>query len=87
MQMHRCKSRTCSKPGVGKTTLVQTLCRELQAFNPAGFYTAEIRVKGKRQGFELISLDSGRMILAHTNMIGEAKVVSTKWMSPAWKNS
>lgn len=62
------------KPGVGKTTLVQDLCRRLEKHNPAGFYTAEVRHSGKRQGFELVSLEARRMVLAHTSLAGEAEV-------------
>ncbi len=62
------------KPGVGKTTLVQTLCRQLEPYNPTGFYTTEVRDRGKRLGFELVGLDGARMTLAHVNMAGEDKV-------------
>ncbi len=62
------------RPGVGKTTLIQNLSYELQTYRPAGFYTAEIREKGKRRGFELISLGGKRMILAEINYSGQAKV-------------
>jgi nucleoside-triphosphatase THEP1 len=28
------------RPGVGKTTLLETLCRNLDGFHPVGFYTS-----------------------------------------------
>jgi nucleoside-triphosphatase len=55
-------------PGVGKTTLIKKLCEELKNFHPAGFYTKEIRQEGSRKGFDLISLDGRRGILAHTEI-------------------
>lgn len=62
------------KPGTGKTTLVRTLCSRLEYLNPTGFYTAEIRIQGKRQGFELIALNGQRMTLAHTSLQGQFRV-------------
>lgn len=59
-------------PGCGKTTLIQ----QLIPFLPPpvyGFYTQEIRQapepgeKGRRVGFELITLDGRRGILAHVD--------------------
>jgi nucleoside-triphosphatase len=55
-------------PGIGKTTLVRTVAERLRDLAPAGFYTAEIRVSGIRQGFELVSLSGERRILAHTGI-------------------
>lgn len=52
-------------PGVGKTTLIKKLCDELRLFHPVGFYTAEIREKGVRKGFELIDLDGRKGLLSH----------------------
>lgn len=42
------------KPGVGKTTLIKLLLSETENINYSGFYTQEIRYKGKRIGFQLI---------------------------------
>jgi nucleoside-triphosphatase len=55
-------------PGVGKTTLIKKLSEELKHLHPAGFYTGEIREKGVRKGFELISLDGKRGLLSHTDI-------------------
>jgi len=52
-------------PGIGKTTLIKNLSEALSSFSPIGFYTAEIRDKGVRNGFELISLDGRRGLLSH----------------------
>jgi nucleoside-triphosphatase len=55
------------EPGIGKTTLIMKLAGELNALNPVGFYTGEIRVDGTRKGFQLISLDGRRGTLAHVD--------------------
>lgn len=52
-------------PGSGKTTLFRRLVDELRRLNPVGFYTAEIREGGTRQGFSLCSLDGQTGVLAH----------------------
>ena len=56
-------------PGTGKTTLIKRLA-EAGALNEAvGFYTEEIRDKGTRVGFRLISLDGKQeAILAHRDI-------------------
>ncbi len=66
-------------PGVGKTTLIQGLVERLESFHPIGFFTAEIREKGRRSGFELISLDGRKSLLSHTGIespyrVGKYKV-------------
>ena len=53
-------------PGVGKTTLIQHLAKELESC--AGFYTEELREGGKRVGFDIVTLDDGsRGALARVN--------------------
>ena len=52
-------------PGIGKTTLIKQICDELKKDNPVGFYTEEIRNEGQRKGFQLIGLNSSRVIFAH----------------------
>jgi nucleoside-triphosphatase len=42
-------------PGIGKTTLIRNIAAGCAEYKPAGFYTAEIRRSGIRQGFELVS--------------------------------
>jgi len=55
-------------PGVGKTTLVKKLFQQLSDVKPIGFYTEEIREKGNRKGFKLLSPDGTEGILAHVNI-------------------
>lgn len=50
-------------PCIGKTTLIQKLSERLGKVSAHGFFTSEIRGQGKRQGFELISLDGKKAFL------------------------
>jgi len=66
-------------PGVGKTTLIKKLSEALKSFYPVGFYTEEIRERGERKGFELISLEGKKALLSHKNIrspyqVGQYKV-------------
>ncbi|MFQ6015063.1 MAG: NTPase [Anaerolineae bacterium] len=55
------------RPGVGKTTIVKEIVRRLPG-RANGFYTAEIRHGGRRQGFRIITLDGEEAILAHVDI-------------------
>lgn len=55
-------------PGVGKTTLIKKISEHVKHFHPQGFYTAEIREKGARAGFELIDFQGRRRILSHVSI-------------------
>jgi len=61
-------------PGVGKTTFIKKLSEELRNLRPVGFYTAEIREKSIRKGFELICFDGRRGILSHIDIKGPHRV-------------
>jgi nucleoside-triphosphatase len=61
-------------PGVGKTTLIRNVLREIRKFNPTGFYTEEIRDKGIRKGFSLTSTAGDSAILAHENIQSRFRV-------------
>jgi nucleoside-triphosphatase len=54
-------------PGTGKTSLIREAVAGM-AGKVGGFYTQEIRIGGVRQGFEIITLDGTRAILAHINI-------------------
>jgi len=61
------------RPGVGKTTLILRVVARLPG--PAGgFYTRELRDDGRRVGFELVTLDGRRGVLAHVGRRGEPRV-------------
>lgn len=51
-------------PGCGKTTLLRRVVARLDC-SAHGFFTEEIRVRGARRGFRLVTLDGQEGILAH----------------------
>jgi nucleoside-triphosphatase len=54
------------RPGCGKTTLIQRVVKNLT--EPAGgFYTKEIRKRGRRVGFKLVTLDGKEAVFADIN--------------------
>lgn len=56
-------------PGSGKTTLVEKIIGSLQSeVSMSGFITREIRLKGRRLGFELRSLDGQTAIFSHVRL-------------------
>ncbi|MFH1372242.1 MAG: NTPase [bacterium] len=61
-------------PGVGKTTLIKKLVAELATLHPVGFYTREIRQGGVRRGFELVTLDGQRQVLAAVDIRSRYRV-------------
>jgi nucleoside-triphosphatase len=54
------------RPGCGKTTLIKCVVNKL-ALPAGGFYTAEIRERGQRVGFKLVTLDGEEAVFAHMN--------------------
>src|SRR5688572_1798322 len=54
-------------PGSGKTTLIKRVANELADRDPKGFYTEEIRERGQRQGFCLVTLNGQKRIIAHVD--------------------
>src|SRR4029453_2792534 len=54
------------RPGCGKTTLVQRIVNHL-ALPAGGFYTKEIRERGARVGFKLITLEAKETVFADVN--------------------
>jgi nucleoside-triphosphatase len=62
-------------PGVGKTTLIREVAKRLANYHPAGLYTEEIRdAQGTREGFQLVTLDGRRQVLAHVDYPGPFRV-------------
>jgi len=62
------------KPGVGKTTCVERLARQLPADRRLGFFTREIREKGRRVGFAIETLDGMRRTLSHVRFSSPHRV-------------
>jgi nucleoside-triphosphatase len=60
-------------PGCGKTTLVRRLVDEL-GVAAGGFYTQEIRARGRREGFGLTTLDGHTATLASVHIAGGPRV-------------
>jgi nucleoside-triphosphatase len=52
-------------PGVGKTTVIRRLAERLERYRLGGFYTAELREGGVRQGFRLVSFAGYEAVIAH----------------------
>ena len=61
-------------PGIGKTTLIKNLSEALKDLHPSGFTSGEIRKKGIRKGFELVSLGGKKGILAHVDIRSSFRV-------------
>jgi len=55
------------QPGVGKTTIIVRLA-SLLGNSAAGFYTAELRERGQRVGFKVVTLGGDEEILAHVKL-------------------
>jgi nucleoside-triphosphatase len=54
------------RPGCGKTTLIKRVVSEF-ALPAGGFYTEEIRERGRRVGFKLITLYGKEAVFAHVD--------------------
>jgi len=51
-------------PGIGKTTLIRAVLKQLSEVRCAGFYTEEKRHGGQRIGFKVVTLDGQEGTLA-----------------------
>ena len=61
------------RPGCGKTTLIKRVVNEL-ALSAGGFYTEEIRQRGERVGFKIITLQGKEAVLAHVDFKTKQRV-------------
>lgn len=52
-------------PGIGKTTVIRRAADGLRDKGVRGFYTEEVREKGERRSFRLVSFDGTAHIIAH----------------------
>jgi nucleoside-triphosphatase len=61
------------RPGCGKTTLIKRVVNEL-VLPAGGFYTEEIRHRGQRVGFKIITLGGEEAVLAHVDFNTKQRV-------------
>jgi len=61
------------RPGAGKTSLIKQAVSEFKG-KAGGFYTEEIRSRGTRLGFKLVTLDGQEAILAHVDIHSRYRV-------------
>ncbi len=62
------------RPGAGKTSLIKQAVSEFKG-KAGGFYTEEIRSRGTRLGFKLVTLDGQEAILAHVDIHSRYRVM------------
>jgi nucleoside-triphosphatase len=60
-------------PGTGKTTIIREAISASKV-KAGGFYTQEMRQGGVRLGFEIVTLDGHRAVLAHADFRGPQRV-------------
>lgn len=61
------------RPGSGKTTTIRKIVSRL-ATNTGGFYTEEIRERGRRVGFRILTLDAQQGVMAHVGIQSRDRV-------------
>jgi len=54
-------------PGAGKTTVIRRVADSLPGDTLGGFYTEEMRTRGERRGFRLITFAGVQAIIAHVD--------------------
>jgi len=65
------------KPGCGKTSLIKEILKEKKP-EAGGFFTEEIRKRGQRVGFKILTLDKKEGILAHQKIKSPYRVSKYK---------
>jgi nucleoside-triphosphatase THEP1 len=60
-------------PRCGKSTLIERLIKQLEG-PLTGFFTREIREKGKRVGFKIVTLDGLEGVLAHERIKSPVRI-------------
>jgi len=53
-----------ARPGLGKTTAIRKVAATLLGWRLGGFYTEEIRTRGERTGFKLVTFDGRERVMA-----------------------
>jgi nucleoside-triphosphatase len=66
------------KPGIGKTTVIKTAAAKIKAAGTdiflRGFFTGEIREKGRRMGFSVEDWEGRKEILSHVESLNICRV-------------
>jgi nucleoside-triphosphatase len=62
------------RPGSGKTTALRAVGNALRRQRVGGFYTEEIRRRGVRTGFRIVTFDGRRAVLASVERAGAPRV-------------
>jgi nucleoside-triphosphatase len=60
-------------PQCGKTTVIQRVAAAFPG-RAAGFYTREVRARGRRVGFEIVTLNGAAALLSHVDFPGPLRV-------------
>ncbi len=60
-------------PGCGKTTLIKEIS-SIIPINKKGFFTEQIKEKGKRAGFKIITFSGKEGIFAHRDFVSPSRV-------------
>jgi nucleoside-triphosphatase len=61
------------RPGSGKTTAIKKVLAKIP-LHAGGFFTREIREKGRRVGFQIQTLDGAKAVMAHVDKRGPERV-------------
>ena len=61
-------------PGSGKTTALRRVAERLGGKRIAGFYTEEMRTRGERRGFRLVTCDGAEAVIAHVDFPKTSRV-------------
>ena len=61
------------RPGTGKTSLIKEVATRMKG-RAGGFFTEEMRTRGVREGFKLVTLDGEEAVLAHVNIRSQYRV-------------
>jgi nucleoside-triphosphatase len=56
------------RPGSGKTTLLRAVAASLPGWRLGGFYTEEIRARGQRRGFRIVTFDGQTALMAGVDL-------------------
>ena len=62
------------RPGIGKTTVIRKVADGLPREALGGFYTEEVRKRGKRQGFRAVTFAGWSRLIAAADHPGLVRV-------------